>query len=117
MKNSSRLVAEIERNRSRSRSGWLALVDSSNTLRLNSSQDNSRLMNRSGDDNRGGGSSFPAMIAADDECCFFVATAGAKHNLPFRQENIDPIAARRKRGRAACLTVRRRRRRCFQPFV
>src|SRR5580692_10110989 len=113
MKNSSRLVAEIDRNRSRSSSGWLALVDSSNTLRLNSSHDNSRLMNRSGEDNRAGCSSFVAITAADDPCCFFVATAGAKQNLPFHQENIDPITTRRKRGGAACLTVSRRRRRRF----
>ena len=86
MKNSSRLVAEIERNRSRSSNGWLAFADSSNTLRLNSSHDNSRLMNRSGEDNKGGGSSFAAATAVDDECCFFVATAGAKRNLRFRQE-------------------------------
>src|ERR1700733_9863675 len=102
MKNSSRLVAEIERNRSRSSSGWLAFADSSNTLRLNSSHDNSRLMNRSGEDNKGGGSSFAAATAVDDECCFFVATAGAKRSLRFPSRNIDPIPARRKRAGAPC---------------
>ena len=49
MKNSSRLFAEIERKRSRSSSGWIGLLDSSSTRRLNSSHESSRLMNRSGD--------------------------------------------------------------------
>src|SRR6516162_5928164 len=48
MKNSSRLLAEIERNRTRSSKGWASLADSSRTRRLNCSHDNSRLMNRSG---------------------------------------------------------------------
>ncbi len=52
MKNSSRLSAEIERKRSRSSRGWLRLLDSSSTRRLNSSHDNSRLMKRSGEDSR-----------------------------------------------------------------
>src|SRR5580658_9381708 len=103
MKNSSRLVAEIERNRSRSSSGCLALADSSNTLRLNSSHDNSRLMNRSGEDNRGGNLSFAATV--DDECCSFVATAGAK-SISF---SIDKISIQSKHAasgaRATCLMV------------
>ena len=37
------------------------------TRRLNSSHDNSRLMNRSGEDNNGGGSSFAAMVAVGRE--------------------------------------------------
>jgi hypothetical protein len=45
---------------------------------LNSSHDNSRLMNRSGDDNNAGNSSFAAIIAVDEKCCSFVATARAK---------------------------------------
>src|SRR5580704_13344388 len=52
MKNSSRLAAEIERNLIRSKSGWPRLADSSNTRRLKFSQDNSRLMKRSGLDTR-----------------------------------------------------------------
>ncbi len=48
MKNSSRLSAEIDRNRSCSRSGWLRFDASSSTRRLNCSQDNSRLMKRCG---------------------------------------------------------------------
>ena len=48
MKNSSRLFAEIDRNRSRSSSGWSRLADSSSTRRLKLSQDSSRLMKRSG---------------------------------------------------------------------
>jgi hypothetical protein len=48
MKNSSRLAAEIDRNRIRSSSGWLTLSVSSSTRRLNWSQENSRLTNRSG---------------------------------------------------------------------
>ena len=48
MKNSSRLFAEIDRNRSRSSSGCSRLADSSRTRRLKLSQDSSRLMNRSG---------------------------------------------------------------------
>src|SRR5580700_4563652 len=52
MKNSSRLAAEIERNLSRSNSGWPRLADSSNTRRLKFSQDSSRLMKRSGLDAR-----------------------------------------------------------------
>ena len=48
MKNSSRLLAEIDRKRSRSSSGWLSLAASSSTRRLKCSHDNSRLMKRSG---------------------------------------------------------------------
>ncbi len=48
MKNSSRLLAEIDRKRSFSSSGWLGLAASSSTRRLKCSQDNSRLMKRSG---------------------------------------------------------------------
>src|SRR6516164_10170622 len=48
MKNSSRLLAEIDRNRTRSSSGWLGLSASSSTRRLKWSHDNSRLTNRSG---------------------------------------------------------------------
>ena len=48
MKNSSRLLAEIDRNRTRSSSGWESLAASSSTRRLKCSQDSSRLMNRSG---------------------------------------------------------------------
>src|SRR5579883_2547293 len=48
MKNSSRLLAEIDRNFSRSRGGWPRLADSSRTRRLKLSQDSSRLMKRSG---------------------------------------------------------------------
>ena len=48
MKNSSRLAAEIERKRTRSSSGWFSLSVSSRTRRLNCSQENSRLMKRSG---------------------------------------------------------------------
>ena len=43
MKNSSRLFAEMERNRSRSRRGCRSLQASSRTRRLNASQLNSRL--------------------------------------------------------------------------
>ena len=48
MKNSSRLLAEIDRNRTRSSAGWPGLTDSSNTRRLKCSQESSRLMKRSG---------------------------------------------------------------------
>ncbi len=48
MKNSSRLLAEIERKRSCSSSGWLRFDASSNTRRLKCSQDSSRLKKRSG---------------------------------------------------------------------
>ena len=48
MKNSSRLLAEIARNLSRSSSGLRRLADSSSTRRLKFNQDNSRLMKRSG---------------------------------------------------------------------
>jgi hypothetical protein len=48
MKNSSRLLAEIERNRSRSSTGWFSFSASSSTRRLKCSQESSRLMNRSG---------------------------------------------------------------------
>src|SRR3954451_12375136 len=48
MKNSSRLLAEIDRNRTLSSTGWPGLTDSSSTRRLKCSQDSSRLMKRSG---------------------------------------------------------------------
>jgi hypothetical protein len=48
MKNSSRLLAEIDRNRTRSSAGWRGLTDSSRTRRLKCSQESSRLMKRSG---------------------------------------------------------------------
>src|SRR5262245_34451903 len=48
MKNSSRLLAQIDRKRTRSRSGWFWFSASSSTRRLNCSHDSSRLMNRSG---------------------------------------------------------------------
>ena len=48
MKNSSRLLAEIDRNRTRSSSGWASLAASSSTRRLKCSHDSSRLMKRSG---------------------------------------------------------------------
>ncbi len=54
MKNSSRLLAEIDRKRSRSSSGWFGFADSSRTRRLNSSHDNSRLMKRSGESVKAG---------------------------------------------------------------
>ena len=58
--------------------GWLGLADSSSTRWLNSSHDNSRLMNRSGEDNSGGGSSFVAIVAIVEYCCSFVATRRIK---------------------------------------
>ncbi len=48
MKNSSRLLAEIDRNRTRSSAGWPGLTDSSSTRRLKCSHESSRLMKRSG---------------------------------------------------------------------
>ena len=48
MKNSSRLFAEMDRKRSRSRTGWFSFSASSSTRRLKCSQESSRLMNRSG---------------------------------------------------------------------
>src|SRR5579885_20366 len=48
MKNSSGLLAEIDRKRNGSSSGWLRLPASSSTRRLNSSQESSRLMKRVG---------------------------------------------------------------------
>ena len=48
MKNSSRLLAEIETNRMRSSSGWLGLPASSSTRMLNCSQLTSRLTKRAG---------------------------------------------------------------------
>jgi len=48
MKNSSRLLAEIDRNLSRSSRGFFGLADSSSTRRLKFSHDSSRLMKRSG---------------------------------------------------------------------
>ena len=80
------------------------LAASSSTLRLNSSHDNSRLMNRSGDDNNGGGSSFAAIVAVE-EWLLLVATAGAKQISFSVRRNIDPIAPRRKHGEAVCLTA------------
>ena len=49
MKNSSRLLAEIDRKRSRSSSGWLGLAASSSTRSLKASQEVSRLKNRLGE--------------------------------------------------------------------
>jgi hypothetical protein len=49
MKNSSRLFAEIETNRSRSSSGWFGLAASSNTRSLKASQEISRLKKRDGE--------------------------------------------------------------------
>ena len=49
MKNSSRLLAEMETKRTRSSSGCDSFDASSSTRRLNSSQESSRLMNRFGD--------------------------------------------------------------------
>ncbi len=46
MKNSSRLLAEIETKRSRSSSGWLVFPASSSTRMLNCSQLTSRLTKR-----------------------------------------------------------------------
>src|SRR3954454_11280766 len=46
MKNSSRLLAEIDRKRTRSSNGWLGLLASSRTRRLNASQLSSRLKYR-----------------------------------------------------------------------
>ena len=54
MKNSSRLLAEMDRKRTRSSSGWLSLAASSSTRRLKCSQDNSRLMKRCGCDRKDG---------------------------------------------------------------
>src|SRR4051794_17069485 len=48
MKNSSRLLAEIDRNRMRSSSGWASLPASSSTRMLNCSQLTSRLTKRAG---------------------------------------------------------------------
>ena len=49
MKNSSRLLAEIDRKRSRSSSGWRGFSASSSTRSLKASQDSSRLKKRSGE--------------------------------------------------------------------
>ncbi len=65
MKNSSRLLAEIETKRTRSSSGWLALAASSSTRRLNSSQDNSRLMNLLGEARRASPSGARRMPPGD----------------------------------------------------
>ena len=62
MKNSSRLLAEIDRKRSRSSSGCAGLPLSSSTRRLNSSHDISRLMKRSGEPSRPADASVPATI-------------------------------------------------------
>ena len=48
MKNSSRLLPDIDRKRRRSSSGWLGLRASSSTRMLKYSQDSSRLMKRFG---------------------------------------------------------------------
>ena len=48
MKNSSRLLADIDRNLTRSSTGCPELTDSSSTRRLKCSQESSRLMKRSG---------------------------------------------------------------------
>src|SRR5664279_883229 len=48
MKNSSRLLAEIDRKRSRSSTGWRGLLASSSTRLLKCSHDSSRLMKRPG---------------------------------------------------------------------
>src|ERR1700722_9716306 len=96
MKNSSRLVAEIERKRSRSRSGWLAFADSSNTLSMYSISNISRLINHAGEDERGCNLSFAAVTPVDDACCSFFATAGAKQisfsSMNYRSNHSAPQA-------------------------
>ncbi len=57
MKNSSRLAAEIDRNRIRSSKGCAVFSVSSSTRRLNCSQENSRLMKRKGLLDRSSGAS------------------------------------------------------------
>src|SRR5208283_4178210 len=52
MKNSSRLLAEIAKNLTRSRSGWASFDASSRTRRLKASHDNSRLTKRAGSSRR-----------------------------------------------------------------
>src|ERR1700722_8564175 len=67
MKNSSRLLAEIDRKRSRSSSGWRGLSASSSTLWLKLSHESSRLKKRSGDRIRSGAAGVGAATgnAAD----------------------------------------------------
>ena len=103
MKNSSRLLAEIDRNRSRSSSGWLGLAASSKTRRLNSSHDNSRLMNRSGDDSNGGGSSFVA-IGVGAKLFSLVAAARAKLNSLSLAAILIQLPGPAKRGKRVCFT-------------
>ncbi|MNI29641.1 hypothetical protein D3C73_834620 [compost metagenome] len=59
MKNSSRLLAEMDRKRTRSSSGWLSFAASSSTRPLKASHDSSRLMKRSGE----------AISASDSSSC------------------------------------------------
>src|SRR5690606_13932993 len=59
MKNSSRLLAEIDRKRSRSSRGWPGLAASSSTRPLKASQEVSRLKKRSGE----------AISASDSSSC------------------------------------------------
>jgi hypothetical protein len=63
---------------------------------LNSSHDSSRLINRSGEDERGGNLSFAAITPVDDERCSFFATAGAKQisfsSMNYRSNHSAPQA-------------------------
>ena len=68
MKNSSRLAAEIERKRTRSRSGWAVLRVSSRTRRLNWSQENSRLMKRRGLVSRSSAGATSAPVSPSVPC-------------------------------------------------
>ena len=67
MKNSSRLLAEIDRNRSRSSSGCARSIASSSTRRLKSSQDSSRLMKRAGEASRSAPEA-PGLLAVSSPC-------------------------------------------------
>ena len=85
MKNSSRLLAEIERNRTFSNSGCWGFSASSSTRRLKCSQDSSRLMNRSGlaarSDTRFGGSRRRFRELAADSSFKTVACARSAMTL------------------------------------
>jgi hypothetical protein len=105
IKNSSRLLAEIDRNRTRSSSGWLSLPDSSNTRRLNCNQDNSRLMRRSGLLTRSAGRTAATATAT---CARALAAGGGPKTSMLSAESTISLNTTRRTRRHLCFMSRRR---------
>src|SRR5205085_6587474 len=104
---SSRLLAEIDRKRSLSKSGWRKLSASARTRSLKASQDNSRLIKRVGDKGSVARRSTICPLGCAPVCALVLTAAllprlsyGGRRSGFYRSETVDVM-----RSPATCVTA------------